>query len=246
MHVPSKIYRFHVKNLREIQAALKNIAQSARSAIAAGDPRKNLRSLLRLYALVLGTWAETRHRKLLHEKSGFSVEERKRIMKGKTQLEEWKLLVDAAFRKHHDIPPKTKMTKTKLGVAHHARLQTLQEVLDQELEIVIEIRNKLAHGQWVYPLNSDGTKVNSEEYQKINCENLLSLQFKYALLQHLADMAHDLVVSPATFERDFDSHFRKLEQERQNLKNRKYSKYKENLVASRRRHRTCKKSVTGL
>ena len=243
MYAPSKIYDFHVGNLREIQIALLNISRIARSAIAAADPQKNLRSLVRLYALVLGSWAETRLRKLLHEEAGFSAAERETIVAAETQLGQWKLIVDTAFRKHHKIT-KGNLTRTTLGVAHFARHQALHEVLDQELKIVIQIRNKLAHGQWVYPLNSDGTKVNSEKYQKINHENLLSLQFKYALLQHLADMAHDLIVNPATFERDFDSHFRKLEQVRQNLKNRKYSKYEKYLTFSRRRRKTCEISTT--
>ena len=237
MKNPSKLYGYHVKNLRELETAISNISQLARSAIASNDSSKNLQSLVRLYALLLGCWAETRLRKLLYEKSAFSQKERKDILFVKPLIDKWKILVDNAFRKHHDIA-NTKITSTSIGVAYFAYYEILHDVLEKELAIVIQIRNKLAHGQWIYPLNNGETGVNSDYYNKINNENLLSLQFKYALIKHLAELIHDLVVSPTTFQRDFDSHFRKLEQVRKNLQRRKYIKYVNNLVASRKRYKS--------
>lgn len=52
--------------------------------------------------------------------------------------------------------------------------------------------------------------MDPDKYKLINKENLQSLQFKYSLAQHLVDAVHDLVVSPTTFERDFESHFLKI------------------------------------
>ena len=49
---PSKLYKQHVANLRELEAALGNVARLARVAIAQRDPQRGLRSLLRLYALL--------------------------------------------------------------------------------------------------------------------------------------------------------------------------------------------------
>ena len=105
------------------------------------------------------------------------------------------------------------------------------------MRIIIEIRNKLAHGQWIYPFNDKGTDVEQGKYVLINKENLLSLEFKFAMLGHLANAVHDLVVSPKTFERDFDSHFRKLFQAQTNLRTRDYAKYAQALVDSRQRAR---------
>ena len=81
----------------------------------------------------------------------------------------------------------------------------------------MRFETSFAHGQWVYPLNNVGTAVESDKYKLINKENLQSLQFKFDLIGHLADAIHDLVVSPETFERDFEKHFRKLLQTRTNL-----------------------------
>jgi hypothetical protein len=233
---PSKIYKQHVANLRELEAALGNVARLARAAIAQADPQRALRSLLRLFAFLLGAWAECRLKKLLHEEHGFNDAERTIILAKGTQLEQWQECVDLAFRKHFNLP-KAELSARTLGVAPSARRESLRQVLSADLRIIIEIRNKLAHGQWIYPFNSEGTAVEQDKYKLINKENLLSLEFKYAMLGHLADAMHDLVVSPTTFERDFDGHFKKLFQVQTNLQRRDYAKYEQALVNSRKQAR---------
>lgn len=236
VRAPSKVYMHHVDNLRELERAITQTARLAKAEIAHGDPQRSLRSLLRLYSFLLGAWAECRLRKLLHEQFGFNDEERAHILAAGSQLEQWQSTVDSAFRKHHKIP-KAELTSRVLGVAPAARRHALHSVLANELRIIIEIRNKLAHGQWAYPFNNAGTSVESDKFELINRENLLSLQFKYAMLGHLADAIHDLVVSPAAFRRDFDQHFKHLEQVRMNLKVKSYERYEISLVASRQKRR---------
>lgn len=233
---PSKLYMHHVENLRELERALVQTARLAKAEIAGRDPQQSLRTLLRLYSFLLGAWAESRLRKLLHEQYGFNEAERNHILAADSQLAQWECTVDSAFRKHHGIS-KAELNSRVLGVSHSARRDALRSALSGELRIIIEIRNKLAHGQWVYPFNNAGTAVEAEKYALINKENLQSLQFKYSLLGHLADAVHDLVVSPATFERDFDGHFKQLEQVRVNLSVKSYAKYEAALVSNRQRRK---------
>lgn len=237
---PSKLYKRHVANLRELQLAIGHTSRLARSAIASKDPQRSLRSLLRLYSFLVGAWAEARLRKLLHEEYGLSDQEREKIEAQCSQLEQWQTAVDLAFRKHYKIPKAT-LDEKSLGVTRAARHAALQDVLSNELRILIEIRNKLAHGQWIYPFNREGTVVEQEKYRLINQENLQSLQSKFALVRHLADAIHDLVVSPETFERDFENHFRKLLQVRTNLTTKDYRKYETALIKKREDARKKKK-----
>lgn len=226
----------HVENLRELERAIVQTARLAKAEIAGRDPQRSLRTLLRLYSFLLGAWAECRLRKLLHEQYGFNEAERARILAADTQLAQWERTVDSAFRKHHGIP-RAALNSRVLGVSHAARRDALHSVLSGELNIIIEIRNKLAHGQWVYPFNNAGTAVESDKYALINKENLQSLQLKYSLLGHLADAVHDLVVSPAAFARDFDDHFKQLEQVRVNLSVKSYAKYEALLVCNRQKRK---------
>jgi hypothetical protein len=74
-------------------------------------------------------------------------------------------------------------------------------------------------------LNSDENDVAQEQMNALRKENVLSLQFKKALLSYLSDAIHDLVVSRPTFERDFDEHYRGIVNTRRNLKTRVYANY---------------------
>jgi len=150
---PSKIYSQHVANLRELEAALSSVGRLAKASIAQRDPERSLGSLIRLYAFLIGAWAECRLKKLLHEEFGFTAAERGEVLKGKTQLDQWELTIDCAFRKHYRIP-KAELSERTLGVSVASRRTALRSALGTDLRIVIEIRNKLAHGQWMYPFNS--------------------------------------------------------------------------------------------
>jgi hypothetical protein len=233
---PSKIYKFHVENLREIEKALDSVARLAKQEIAQNDSHRALNSLLMLHTFLIGAWAECRLKKLLHEQFGFSESERAQIEAKDSQLDQWKKAVETAFRKHYNLK-RARLNQTCLGVSKAAYYAALQDALNDELRNVIEIRNKLAHGQWVYPLNSQGTSVEPDKYRLLRSENLLTLQLKYSLVCKVADTVHDLVVSPPAFERDFDAHFKRLDQARIDIKRRKYSVFRDRLVNSRYRDR---------
>ena len=234
------IYKYYVANLRELDLAISHTGRMARSEIASKDPQQSLRSLLRLYSFLVGAWAETRLKKLLHEESGFNELERSTILSEKSQLEQWEKTIDLAFRKQYKIA-KAPLDKYSLGITNAAKFDALNDVIFNELKIIIEIRNKLAHGQWVYPFNSSETAIEPDKYQLINKENFQSLQFKLSLIKHLVNVIHDLVISETTFKRDFDSHFNKLLQVRTNLKTKSYQRYEESLILSREKARMLRK-----
>lgn len=222
---PSQIYRYHVENLREIQIALENIKRLARKAIERQDSENSLISLLRMYTFLIGAWSECRLQKLLHEEFGFTSAERQQVESMRSKLEQWQKTVDLAFRKHYGIRTAT-LDVQSLGSQNNARYIALRDSLASDLRIVIEVRNKLAHGQWINPLNSAGTALNSDKKRLLDEENLMSLRLKFNLIRNLANIIHDLVVSYATFERDFDSHYKNLCQVRTDLRTRDYNKYK--------------------
>lgn len=229
----SKLYGFHVANLRTIQLALDNTALSLRKVIAE-ENIPAIKSFTRLYAFLVGAWAETRLQKLINENSGFSEIDKHKIKVEETQLDQWMKTVELSFRNYYGLPNAKINAKTIPHTAFH-RYDTVTNLIDTDLRSVIEVRNKLAHGQWLYPLNSNCTNVEQEKYKLINQENLLSLQYKRVLISTIAEIVHDLVVSHATFERDFDKHYKQIVDTQNNLKNRSYKDYVSNLVTKRQR-----------
>jgi hypothetical protein len=235
MTVPApdaKLYRYHVANLRSLEIAIKNTALSARKAISKeNDSAKD--SFVRLYAFLIGAWAENRLKKLLFEQNGFSRDERNRVLSQLSQIDKWKKTVEVSFRKYYGIPRK-KISENTLPFTAYIRFTTLNEIIDKDLRPIIEVRNRLAHGQWIYPLSDDGKGVEQHKYRLINNENLLSLQFKFKLVSNLCSIINDLVVSLPTFDRDFDMHYQHITNTRNNLRNRKYEKYVQRLVENRK------------
>ncbi len=220
MKNPNKLYEFHVANLKEIERAINKIALILRLAISQDD-KITISAFTRLYALLLGTWAECRLRKLLFEPKGFSNEDRSLIMSNKNQLDQWKKTLEIAFRRQYCVP-KAPLSKDVLSHSANSRYETLKEMLSNDLGFIIELRNKLAHGQWIYPLNDNGNDIAQSQMNALRIENLLSLQFKKKLLESLSAVIHDLIVSKPTFERDFDVHLRVVVENQRNLRNRDY------------------------
>jgi len=228
-----KLYRFHVCNLRSIEVAIKNTALSARKAIAKQNSHA-IASFVRLFSFLIGAWAETCLLKLQFEKNGMAAEDRKTVLFQPTQLERWQKSVEIAFRRKYDVPT-AMLSEATLPHAAYARYTSLIDILSTDLRSIIEIRNKLAHGQWIYPLNSEGNDVEEEKYNNLRQENLLALQFKQNLISNLAFIIHDLIVSLPTFERDFDLHYKQIIATKINLQKRSYEKYSEMLIAKRQR-----------
>jgi hypothetical protein len=229
----SKLYKYHVANLRSLEIALKKSAISARTAISETD-KPAVESFTRLFAFLLGAWAETRLHKLINENSAFSDENKTKIYSQGSQLEQWLKTVEISFREYYQVP-RADLNHTTLPHTAFHRFNTIYSIINDDLKSVIEVRNRLAHGQWIYPLNSDCTDVEQEKYTLINNENLLSLQFKKSLITTVADVIHDLVVSQPTFERDFDMHYKSIISTKTNLANRDYNKYIVGLIAKRNR-----------
>ena len=171
---------------------------------------------------------------MLFEPISFQEIDRQLILSKSTQLEKWQIAVEEAFRKQYRIPS-AELTDATLPFTAFARYSVIIDILDKDLRSAIEIRNKLAHGQWIYPLNHDGTNVEPDKFKQLKFENLPSLQYKHSLISSIAEIIHDLIVSVATFERDFDKHYKNITTTRNNLKNRKYSKYANKLIEKRTR-----------
>lgn len=232
MRNSQELYKYHVANVKRVTPALDRIALTVRSAIASQD-HKTLAAFLPLYMLLLGAWAECRLRKLLFEPNTFDDADRSSVEQRTSHFEKWQKVVEIAFRKHYSIP-KASLAHT-LPFTAAARHEEIDRLLTSDLRPVIEMRNRLAHGQWEYLLNNSGNDVSSELMKAIRTENLLTLQFKKSLLGTLLDVVQDLVVSKATFERDFDTRYRHISEMRRNLKTRKYSEYAQALIEKRKR-----------
>lgn len=231
MSASCSLYRYHVENLRGLDKAILEIEFITKQSIRSGNSRNNLESFKRIYALLIAAWAETRLNKILTDKHTFTSNSLETIKRTGSQLDKWLKAVELAFKQHHNITSE-ELTSNSIDTIHFARYSKLKSLLNNELKPVIEVRNKLAHGQWLYPLNRNSINLSEHIYHALNKENHLSLKFKFQIIGYLSDIIHDLIISQPTFERDFSKLFRRIENAQTNLLNRKYEDYVQKLVAN--------------
>lgn len=226
----AELYKFHVENLRSIDRAIGQVELLAKEAIRK-DRLPMIDALLRTHLLLLGAWTECRLKKLLYEQNGFNAAEREAVRAKGTQLERWATTIDIGFKRRYGVE------NFSINTLRHTafnRYAALQSALSNDIGPVIELRNKLAHGQWYYLLTNDEDAIAQKAMAQINTSNLLSSKFKLQIVGFIANLVHDLVVSTA-FERDFDDHFEKFMNAHTNLKNRNYGDYVQQLKDRHRR-----------
>ena len=198
--------------------------------------RRTVSAYTRLFALLLGTWAECRLQKVLYEpgRQAFTDSERSIIRGSQSQFDRWTSSIDLAFRKQYAISSGA-LHPPQMPATAYYRYSAIIDALDQDLRPVIELRNKLAHGQWLYTLTNDELDISVAQMHAVRHENSLTLKLKQNLLGHLADVINDLVVSPPTFDRDFDDRFRGIESARIELRRADYHAYERQLKDRYRR-----------
>jgi hypothetical protein len=219
---PENLYKAHVKNLRAVGTALERMFRELNSSLSRSDDTTS-DALLKTTMLLLGAWAEDRLRKMLYETNGFDAAERQHITAPRSQIDIWKVALERGFRKRYKIPL-ADLLQT-LPLTPRARYAALLNVIDVDLRPIIEVRNKLAHGQWVRPLNSENDDYSPSHTQQINGENAHSVKCKHRLLEYLSQIIHDLAVGTEAFERDFDKHYSNLEHAKREISSRSYANW---------------------
>lgn len=223
-----QLYAVHVANLKSVDSGRLQVGLQLKASIASGN-HPTAATLLRVYLLLAAAVAETRFKKLLFEPNGFSPEQRLIILNERGQSDRWKKAVELAFRTRYHRPRAALSPLVLCDIPFH-QYQTIIALIDQRLAPLIQLRNSLAHGQWVRTLNNEETDISGEQMAALNRENALSAQFKSKMISHLADVIHDLVSGGVAFERDYGRHFNLINSTAHLLQIRSYPAWQRSLV----------------
>lgn len=232
MNRPQK-YKAHALNLREIESAHTHLKRQLNHAVSSKNVVAEA-AFLKVYVLLLGAWAEVRLLKVLHEPNGFADADVATIMSENSLLNKWKMAVYLGFCRRYGV--NTAPTELNIGFDAFSKYDRIQSLLDGDLRPIIEIRNKLAHGQWARPFNNDLTEISQERMQQLNTENPLSCKFKKKIIECIANLINDLVVGGEAFERDFDVHYRLLLTTTIRLEKQNYGRWRDQQTSKFRGH----------
>lgn len=232
---PTK-YKHYVENYRTVSHSLDVLERLLRKSIATQDRDTN-KALLPLYMLTLGACAEARLLKVLMEPNKFSQPEITRVLQSSTHKDRWLTLIKISFLKRVNKPIDDRITESTLLPTDWWMYTILESLIDNELKIIIELRNKLAHGQFENPFVTwegnyllSETRVSQAHKKLFANENLLTMKLKRNIITKTLDIVRDLGISTKAFPRDFDGHYRCIKELRQQAKHKNYDKYKNSLI----------------
>jgi hypothetical protein len=236
MATTEQIYNFHVENLREVKRAASAVERPIKLAIRERDELRET-VLTKLYALLVAAKLECRLQKLLYQPDGFSESQRQFVLQEDSQLARWLRAVDVGFRFQYGVQT---VNQQSLGFAAWSQYDALSELIETELKPIIELRNKLAHGQWRFTLNSAATDVIADQMRELKRLNFTNIRLKSALADYICDAIHELVVARDARARNFDQHFNRVLETRRNLQRHDHAAWSMKLQAMHdeaKRHR---------
>jgi hypothetical protein len=211
MTTNTDLFRFRIDNLREVKRAITAIDIPIKAAIREGDAHRES-FLTKLYMLLMAAKLECRLEKLLYQPDGFDDQQRAEVTRQQTQLDRWLKAVEVAFRFQYNVgrPDALNFTARK-------QYEELVDLIEKELRPLIELRNKLAHGQWAYALTNDGTAIAQQQMQDMKTMTYTTVRLRGRLADHICDTIHELVVARHAAKRNFDRHYRRIVESRRNL-----------------------------
>jgi hypothetical protein len=192
-------YRKRSDNARAVAKGLTQAERIHKAAIAGGQTGA-IEFAARVHYLTVGMLAETLLRKTIDDPSGFNDRERGLLRQERRQIGRWVRAVDLGFRRQYSVPVHLAVDVNSTNATVANRHHTLIDLLERDLVEIIEDRNKLAHGQWAWLLNSSETSFVGSAPRPLNYRQI---EVRGDLVVQIAALVRDLSISEPTFERDF-------------------------------------------
>lgn len=236
------MYEKWCENVSTLEEAIEQIQTDLRLAISKQLDSKTY-NYTKLLSYLLVCWCEARIMKLIHEPQ-LTITTKKRIInkpKSFTQSEidlvisaptlkdKWLKAIQIAITKAYKVNLDTNFP-SNLSFTPRSRYLELEELISNSLLPSIELRNRIAHGQWKQAFTNDLKSFSQQHTTALRTGNIVTLQLSYAMFRAIGQLVHDLSSSKQTFERDFDVNYRIIEQNKLNHHNRDFISYKQNLI----------------
>ena len=181
------IYEAQCANVRALLAARKQIKTNINEALRTGKDHQ-AETLTKTLAVVFTAWVEASFSKLLHTPDGFDLAEIAAIktVSSKNVVQGWEKCIEVAIQEHD-------ADASGFDQSDRQRLQTAVADL---IKSPSELRNKIAHGQWVRALNGKNTDVNQVATEAISELSVVKLDMWFDCQTKLSVIVEHLIVSP--------------------------------------------------
>lgn len=196
----------HSDNLAELKRSRKQIERLHKAAIR-DNSESEIMALSQIQYMLLGIETEATLRKIVTDPTGLSTSQQDLVWQKRSKAEQWLELLRVAFERHYNHAAAPSWTVDSLGSVDHGRYESMCALVDEQLRPVIERRNKLAHGQWLWHLKSGQDNKFKQESRQGPPPDYFTLYSLTRAVESIAELILILTVSRPTFERDYDRQY---------------------------------------
>jgi len=122
----------------------------------------------------------------------------------------WSSLNDYFFKAQYFGRQDRELNELNLGLTNFSRYTSIHNFINKNLKLFVEMRNKLAHGQWAVSFNRSGNDKNqiiTTSIWKLSKKEIMLIK---SISKNLPPLTKLLITSRKTFERDVDRYMHKL------------------------------------
>ena len=208
------MYKYWKKNKRQIQQTIIHLNRFHIGALRKRQKLNEL-SLDNIYSkLILPLWtslAEVEFHLLITQHEQLTKPFLDKVdLSNKPETDRWLALVEYFFKDKYLNNQKRELNKLNLGVTHYHRYETLIKIISEDLKPFVELRNRLAHGQWAVAFNSVGGAKNQKFTTQAWILSKKDMILLKAFVTNLPPLVELLMTSKKTFERDYDKYVHRI------------------------------------
>lgn len=217
------MFQKQTKNVQHLRKVIKQLNQDINESIQKSNTLKeNIQ--VKLLALTYSAWSEAQFIQIIYTPNAFTTNEINSMVKITGIFDRWKKLIKFSFEKieKYNFIEKEKSIEILKNNGETNKIALLCERFNEEKQLIQEkknelilllqkyieepskIRNKIAHGQWVYPLDDSEIKNNEpnaslkeDEHLKIKLDDLnpISIMREFEVHTTLGKIIRKLIES---------------------------------------------------
>lgn len=203
----TKVYR---KNRIKLSQSITQLNRSLNKSIRNKEHEAAYVHVRCLFLLWI-SWLEVSMDLILHSANHITESERLDIKNSRREIDRWRKCIEICFKKYYLKPRQRVLNKVNLGPTAYYRYQELNSILEKYIEAYIEIRNRLAHGQWCIAMNSDGTGKNQRLTTELVTLSKKEILLMKSIIKNFVDLVFVLALSKMDFTIKYDQHIRKID-----------------------------------
>lgn len=187
------LFEAAVRNSREAAAAVNIFRQQVNFVLCKGSAHE-VQIYTRLHALMFCVWAEAELLRLVYTPYGFSGSEIQEVLRQRSVEDRWGKILEIG------------LGRTQLDPNGSMRRQfgpRLERLIKEFIVGPAQLRNKIAHGQWVDTFNGESSALNEDTKQRLATLDAVEVDRWHFVFKRLSLILEDSIESPhRAFRRD--------------------------------------------